>query len=97
MTSVIIPAHNEDTVIGRLLQGLTRAETEAQRADSLDIVVVCNGCSDRTAEIARAFGEPVHVIETEVASKSHALRLGDEAARSFPRTGPVRTGARCPW
>ncbi|MBW2420441.1 MAG: glycosyltransferase [Deltaproteobacteria bacterium] len=83
MTSVVIPAHNEEGVIGRLLRGLTTAE--AGDPGDLDIVVVCNGCSDRTAEVAREFGDAVRVIETEVASKSHALRLGDEAARSFPR------------
>lgn len=81
MASVIIPAHDEEAVIGRLLRALT-ADGEASE---LEIVVVCNGCSDRSAEIARGFGPSVRVIETEVASKSHALRLGDRAAESFPR------------
>jgi glycosyltransferase involved in cell wall biosynthesis len=81
MTSVIIPAHDEEAVIGRLLRDLVSAGD----ADELEILVVCNGCSDGTAEVARGFGEPVRVIETDVASKAHALRLGDRAARSFPR------------
>jgi hypothetical protein len=51
----------------------------------LDVVVVCNGCRDRTAQIAAGFGPSVRVIETDVASKTHALNLGDGAARSFPR------------
>jgi glycosyltransferase involved in cell wall biosynthesis len=89
MTSVIIPAHNEEAVIGRLLQGLTTSDpedkAEGKQTNDLDIVVVCNGCSDRSASVAREFGEQVRVIETEVASKPLALRLGDEAARSFPR------------
>jgi glycosyltransferase involved in cell wall biosynthesis len=46
---------------------------------------VCNGCSDNTPEIARAYGDPVRVIETEVPSKTHALNLGDASARGFPR------------
>jgi len=83
MTSVIIPAHNEETVIGRLLRGLVATRPDTER--DLEIVVVCNGCSDRTAAVAGSVGESIRVIETEIASKSHALRLGDEAAQSFPR------------
>ena len=47
--------------------------------------MVCNGCSDDTAQIARGFGDDVRVIETEVPSKTHALNLGDAAATSYPR------------
>jgi glycosyltransferase involved in cell wall biosynthesis len=79
MTSVIIAAHNEAAVIAGLLTALTKDNHD------FDIVVVCNGCSDNTAEIARTFGHPVRVIETEVANKANALNLGDEAALDFPR------------
>jgi glycosyltransferase involved in cell wall biosynthesis len=51
----------------------------------LDLIVVCNGCADDTAAVARRFGSAVRVIETSISSKTHALNLGDEAARSFPR------------
>ena len=76
--SIIIPAHNEASVIGRTLGHLAKH-------DGLEVVVVCNGCSDDTARIASAFGPNVRVIETPVGSKVHALNLGDEAARHFPR------------
>ncbi len=79
MPSVIIPAHNEEAVIGRLLESLTAKD----RSEDLEIWVACNGCSDETATISRRFG--VGVIETDVASKTEALRLGDRAAKSFPR------------
>ncbi len=81
MISVVIPAHNEEAVIGRCLQALT----EGAKDREVEILVVCNGCSDNTAKRARSFGGPVRVIETETASKTHALNLGDEAARGFPR------------
>ena len=81
MISLIVPAHDEEAVIGRLLQGLTVSGA----SEELEILVICNGCSDRTAAVARGFGAPVRVIESDVASKAHALRLGDAAARFFPR------------
>jgi glycosyltransferase involved in cell wall biosynthesis len=83
--SVIIPAHNESAVIERLLRGLTRARADDTSAEPIEIIVVCNGCTDDTAVLARQFGPEVRVIETPVASKSHALNLGDRAARGFPR------------
>jgi glycosyltransferase involved in cell wall biosynthesis len=81
MISVIIPAHNEASVITRTL----RAMTLGAEANELDIVVVCNGCSDNTAEAARKFGPPVRVIESQTPSKTNALNLGDSVAKGFPR------------
>jgi glycosyltransferase involved in cell wall biosynthesis len=81
MTQVIVPAHNEAAVIERCLDSLLRPP----RPDHLDVLVVCNGCRDDTAPRARAFGEPVRVIETPVPSKAHALDLGDDHATGFPR------------
>jgi hypothetical protein len=79
--SVVIPAHNESAAIGRLLRGLLAGA----RPGEFDVVVVANGCTDDTAEIAAGFGDPVTVVSTPVASKFAALRLGDEHARGFPR------------
>jgi glycosyltransferase involved in cell wall biosynthesis len=80
--SVIVPAHNEELVISRCLAGLA----SAGRAGEAHVVVVCNGCVDDTASQARAVGGWVTVIETPVASKPHALNLGDAAAQAcFPR------------
>lgn len=77
----MIPAHDEGTVIERCLRALTADSHPGE----IEIIVVCNGCIDDTAERARAFGNDVRVIETDIESKSHALNLGDEAATSFPR------------
>jgi glycosyltransferase involved in cell wall biosynthesis len=77
--SVVIPAHNEQAVIGRCLRALLTGAPPG----ALDVVVVCNGCTDGTAEIARAAG--VQVAETPRPSKAEALNLGDTAVTSFPR------------
>jgi hypothetical protein len=79
--SVVIPAHNESVVIGRLLTGLLADAGP----DEFHVVVVANGCTDDTAEVAAGFGTSVNVVSTPVPSKSAALRLGDEKAAGFPR------------
>lgn len=81
MVSVIIPAYNEEAVIGRTLKSLVN---QTEIAD-LEVIVCCNGCKDRTAEIAREFGPSVRVLETARGSKTLALNMGDAAATSFPR------------
>jgi hypothetical protein len=49
----------------------------------LDVIVVANACTDRTAEIARDAG--VQVVETSIPGKANALRLGDAECVTFPR------------
>lgn len=79
--SVIIPAHNEAAGIGRSLTALLADATPGE----FEILVICNGCTDDTADVARQFGETVRVIETKIPSKTAALNLGDQAATCFPR------------
>lgn len=81
MISIIVPAHNESAVIARTL----KPWVNGPGSERLSIVVVCNGCGDGTASIARRFGPTVRVIETDVASKTHALNLGDQVSSVFPR------------
>ena len=81
MISIVVPAHNEGSVIARALG----AWVSNPGSDGMDVVVVCNGCTDNTAEIARRFGPTARVIESEVARKTHALNLGDQISRTFPR------------
>jgi hypothetical protein len=80
MTTIVIPAHNEGQVIGRLLRQLGSA---AQ--GEFDILVVANGCTDDTADIAAAFGPRVRVLSIPVASKHQALVAADDATSDFPR------------
>lgn len=81
MAVVIIPAHNEERVIGRLLAGLLSDAS----AGEFEVFVVCNGCTDGTARVAGDYGPDVRIIDIDVASKDAALRAGDNAASGFPR------------
>ncbi len=81
MISIVVPAHNESAVIARTLTPWV----SGPGSEGLCVVVVCNGCTDETATIARRFGPAVRVVETAVASKTHALNLGDQSSNAFPR------------
>jgi len=81
VASVIIPAHNEAATIGRNL----RALREGTGVDDLDVVVVCNGCTDATAEVARRADPRARVIEIQQPSKAEAVRVGNTATDVFPR------------
>lgn len=78
--AVVIPAHNEETVIARTLTALRPLVA----VESIEVIVVCNGCQDATAEIARGF-RGVIVIETGEGSKTRAMNIGDDAATTWPR------------
>ena len=78
--SVIIPAHNEAAVIRRTLDSLV----EEFPFTDWEVIVVCNGCSDKTAQIVSEY-KCVKLIETPTASKIHALNLGDADARGMIR------------
>ena len=82
--SVVIPAHNEERVIRRCLETLTNAAGEPSVAFPLEIAVVCNGCTDQTAAVARQFPQ-VTVIEIPESSKVAALNTGDEVVTALPR------------
>ena len=49
MISVIVPAHNEEAYLPRTLEALRH-----QNYGWFEVIVVANGCTDRTAELARA-------------------------------------------
>lgn len=72
MISVVVPAHNEAPVIGRLLRGLLAGAEPSE----MQVVVVPNGCTDDTAAVAEGYG--VEVVALEQAGKYAALRAGDE-------------------
>ena len=79
--SIVVPAYNEEAGIARLLKGVL---AEAAIGE-FEVLVVCNGCTDRTAEVAAAVSPDVTVIEIQQPSKALALVAGDAAARYLPR------------
>jgi cellulose synthase/poly-beta-1,6-N-acetylglucosamine synthase-like glycosyltransferase len=59
--TVIVPCHNEERVIGPTIRGLLALDYPAGK---LEILIVNDGSTDKTAEIVRAFTEPqVRLIE----------------------------------
>lgn len=83
--SVILPAHQEEGHIGRCLDALR--DQELPDGIPVQLVIVANGCTDSTAQIARgraaeleAAGWQVLLLETPQGGKVHALNLGDAQA-----------------
>jgi glycosyltransferase involved in cell wall biosynthesis len=78
--TVIIPAHNEATVIRRTLNALRYPLASG----SVEVIVACNGCSDGTEEVAHLY-PGVKVIQLSEASKVAALNAADRLATRWPR------------
>jgi exopolysaccharide biosynthesis WecB/TagA/CpsF family protein len=78
--SVVIPAHNEASVLGRLLDELHPLASDG----IVEIVVACNGCDDGTEQVAGAY-DGVKLVQLATASKTAALNLADEIATRWPR------------
>lgn len=64
--TVIIPAHNEEAVIGRCLQTVLH---DAPTAYPFEIIVAANGCTDRTAELAAVSAPDARILEIAEGSK----------------------------
>jgi hypothetical protein len=77
--SIVIPAHNEEAVIG-----VTLAPLRSLIRHDIEVIVVSNGSTDRTAAIARSI-PGIRVLELSRASKSAALNAGDSIATAWPR------------
>ncbi len=80
IATIIIPAFNEEAIIG---QTLSRLKEEAQVGE-FDIIVACNGCTDKTATIAKEANPFVKVLTTEIAGKTNALNMALKITNTFP-------------
>lgn len=68
--AVIVPAYNEELRIADVLRPITAASLPHE------ILVVCDGCSDRTAEIARTFPEVTVIELKQNVGKGGAMAMG---------------------
>jgi len=68
----IIPAHNEETVIGNLVNSLRNQDYPKEL---YDIYVIADNCTDRTARIAKDAGAIVYErFDAQNKTKGHALQ-----------------------
>ncbi|MBR9683456.1 glycosyltransferase [Candidatus Woesearchaeota archaeon] len=74
--SVIIPAHNEEKYLGKTLQSLRQ-----QNFLDYETIIVCNGCTDQTEEVAKKYlNRSTQVLSLEKANVSIARNRGAEHA-----------------
>ena len=86
---VLVPAHNEEKVIGDMIRNLQEMDYPAEL---YDFYIIADNCTDKTAEVARGLGANVLVHEKEspdaptgkpIALKAALEALGDYAARYY--------------
>ena len=71
MLTVVIAAHDEETCIRQKVENCLALDYPA---DKLEVLVGCDGCSDRTAEHARSTGDArVTVFEAPRSGKAAVL------------------------
>lgn len=89
--TILVPAHNEEIVIGATLENLARMLKKHDR-----LVVIADNCSDATAEIARAKGATVIERHDRVRKgKGYALDYGLQFIESNPPDVVVLVDADC--
>ena len=62
--SIIIPAYNEEQLIGTTLKSIF----DSDFSGTFELIVVCNGCTDKTPEVASAAGAKVLYAPTKGAA-----------------------------
>ena len=78
--SVIIPAHNEEKYLPRLLESIEVARSNySGGADEIEVIVANNQSTDRTAEVALAHGARVVNVEKRriAAARNGGARAAD--------------------
>jgi glycosyltransferase involved in cell wall biosynthesis len=87
MVTVVVPARNEEALIGSTLESIlrSRADFEATSGpeDAVEILVVDNASTDRTPEVLHRYAESAGVRRLDCSPRgaAHARNLGARAAR----------------
>ncbi len=86
VVSVLIPAHDEEAFLPGCVEALLASEPLAKEWQ-IEVLVIANGCTDDTADIARSFAKQAEaagwawrVLELSKGGKLGALNAGDKAA-----------------
>ncbi len=74
--AVVLPARNEEAVVGKLIESL---KGQDYPAELIDIIVVPNNCTDRTAQVAKECGARVLPCSVKVQSKGEVLKYAFDA------------------
>ena len=83
MATVIVPAHNESSVIEDCLNSIINQ-------NGVDhIIVPCNGCTDDTVEIVRSKYPSVVCLDIETPSKTNAINAAEEKAQELGLSYPI--------
>ena len=83
VATVIIPAHNEESVIEDCLNSIINQE-------GIDhIIVPCNGCTDNTVEIVKNKFPTVVCLNIKKPSKTNALNIAEKKAKELGISYPI--------
>lgn len=83
MATVIVPAHNEESVIEECLNSIIN------QSGVNHIIVACNGCTDNTAEIVKAKFPQTVCLDIAKPSKTNALNEAETKANELGVEYPI--------
>ena len=76
LISCIVPAYNGERYLGQTIDSIL-----GQTYRPIEVIVVDDGSTDRTADVAAGYGAPVRLISQPNAGPAAARNTGIEAAR----------------
>jgi glycosyltransferase involved in cell wall biosynthesis len=82
--SVVLPLHNEERVLEPYVLAIERHLDTSPLVDEFEVLLVCNGCVDRSEEIARHLAatrpQRIRTLSLPTRGLGHAIREGIRAA-----------------